>query len=136
MNDKNKIWNYGTYFAVAMILFVTAASLWDLFSQTELLQIIRILADAFFMPGVILVGIALIGWIGSKGTFDIFGYSVRSVFSLFKKESYYKKQETFFDYRREKDEKRKPFNLPMMVVGLAFLTLGLLLTVIFLILES
>lgn len=134
MNDKNKIWAYGTYFAVSMIIFIVAASVWNLFSQTELLQIIRILADAFFLPGVIFVGVALIGWIGSKGTFDIFSFSMRNLFSMFKKESYYKNA-SFYEYRREKDENRKPFNLPMMVVGLAFLALGILFTVVFLILE-
>lgn len=134
MNDKNKIWAYGTYFAVSMIIFIVAASVWNLFSQTELLQIIRILADAFFLPGVMFVGVALIGWIGSKGTFDIFSFSMRNLFSMFKKESYYKNA-SFYEYRREKDENRKPFNLPMMVVGLAFLALGILFTVVFLILE-
>ena len=79
MNDKNKIWAYGTYFAVSMIIFIVAASVWNLFSQTELLQIIRILADAFFLHGVMFVGVALIGWIGSKGTFDIFSFSMRSL---------------------------------------------------------
>ena len=134
MNDKNKIWAYGTYFAVSMIIFIVAASVWNLFSQTELLQIIRILADAFFLHGVMFVGVALIGWIGSKGTFDIFSFSMRNLFSMFKKESYYKNA-SFYEYRREKDENRKPFNLPMMVVGLAFLALGILFTVVFLILE-
>lgn len=135
MNDKNKIWAYGTCFAVAMIIFIVAASVWDLFSQTELLQIIRILSDAFFLPGVMFVGVALIGWIGSKGTFDIFSFSMRNLFSMFKKESYYKNA-SFYEYRRDKDENRKPFNLPMMVVGLAFLALGILFTVVFLILDK
>ncbi|MBQ7324760.1 MAG: DUF3899 domain-containing protein [Clostridia bacterium] len=135
MNEKSKLWSYGVYTAVALIVSVTSACIWKLFSQTELLQVIRILADAFFLPGALFLGISLIGWIGSKGTFDIFGYSMRSLFSMFKRESYYKRQETFFDYRQSKDETRKPFNLPMLVVGLVFLTLGLIFTVVFLILE-
>ena len=135
MNEKNKIWSYGVYTAVAMIITVTCAVIWKLFSQTELLQIIRILSDSFFLPGAMLVGVTLIGWVGSKGTFDIFGYSMRSLFSMFKKESYFSRQETFYDYRVKKDETRKSFNLPMMVVGLAFLVIGLIFTGIFLILS-
>ena len=135
MNEKSKLWSYGVYAAVALIVSVTSACIWKLFFQTELLQVIRILADALFLPGALFVGISLIGWISSKGTFDIFGYSMRSLFSMFKRESYYKRQETFFDYRQSKDETRKPFNLPMLVVGLVFLALGLIFTVVFLILE-
>jgi ferredoxin len=50
------------------------------------------------------------------------------------KESYYK-QESYYDYRVRKSESRKPFNVPMLLVGLAFLLLGLLMTVAFLIME-
>ena len=136
MNEKSKLWSYGVYTAVATIVTVSSALLWKLFSQTEVLQIIRILSDSFFLPGTLFVGVALIGWIGSKGTFDIFGYSIRGLFNMFKKESYYKRQETFFDYRQSKDETRKPFNLPMLVVGLIFLAMGVIFTVIFLILDK
>ncbi|MBO5779411.1 MAG: DUF3899 domain-containing protein [Clostridia bacterium] len=134
MNEKSKLWSYGVYTAVAMIVALTAAGVWNLFEQTETLQIIRILSDSFFLPGALFVGVALIGWIGSKGTFDIFGYSMRSLFSMFKRESYYQRQETFFDYRTAKDETRKPFNLPMMVVGLVFLLIGVVLSIVFMML--
>ncbi len=134
MNEKSKLWSYGVYTAVAMIVTLSAACVWNLFEQTETLQIIRILSDSFFLPGALFVGVALIGWIGSKGTFDIFGYSMRSLFSMFKKESYYKRQETFYDYRTAKDENRKPFNLPMLVVGLVFMAIGIIFTVVFLML--
>ena len=134
MNEKSKLWSYGVYTAVAMIVALTAAGVWNLFEQTETLQIIRILSDSFFLPGALFVGVALIGWIGSKGIFDIFGYSMRSLFSMFKRESYYQRQETFFDYRTAKDETRKPFNLPMMVVGLVFLLIGVVLSIVFMML--
>jgi hypothetical protein len=132
MNEKSKLWSYGVYTAVALIVTLSAASVWNLFEQTEALQIIRILSDSFFLPGALFVGVALIGWMGSKGTFDIFGYSMRSLFSMFKRESYYQRQETFYDYRTAKDENRKPFNLPMIVVGLAFMIIGILLSIVFL----
>ena len=136
MNEKSKLWSYGIHAAVAMAISIAAAFVWKLFSQTEALQIIRILSDVFFLPGALFLGVTLIGWIGSKGTFDIFGYSMKGLFNLFKRESYYKRQETFFDYRQAKDENRKPFNLPMLVVGLVFIALGVIFTVIFLILDK
>ena len=134
MKDKNNRWAYITYIAVAMLVAIVSATVWQLFEQTDTLAIMKILSDCFTLPGVLLVGIALLGWVSSKGTFDIFGYSIHGLLGLFKKESYYK-QESYYDYRVRKSESRKPFNVPMLLVGLAFLLLGLLMTVAFLIME-
>ena len=134
MKDKNNRWAYITYIAVAMLVAIVSATVWQLFEQTDTLSIMKILSDCFTLPGVLLVGIALLGWVSSKGTFDIFGYSIHGLLGLFKKESYYK-QESYYDYRARKSESRKPFNVPMLLVGLAFLLLGLLMTVAFLIME-
>lgn len=135
MKDKNNRWTYSLYIAVAMIISLICATIWDIFSQTELLKIMKILSDCFTLPGVLFIGISLLGWISSKGAFDIFGFSVQGLLNLWKKESY-EKQETFYDYRVKKDEKRKPFNLPMFLTGSVFLALGIIMTVIFLIIES
>ena len=134
MKDKNNRWAYITYIAVAMLVAIVSATVWQLFEHTDTLAIMKILSDCFTLPGVLLVGIALLGWVSSKGTFDIFGYSINGLLGLFKKESYYK-QESYYDYRVRKSESRKPFNVPMLLVGLAFLLLGLLMTVAFLIME-
>ena len=131
---QNKLASYITSLVFAMTVFFVGALAWDLFAQTELLTIVKILSDCFFLPGVLLVGIALIGWVSTKGTFDIFGYSFRGLIGLFKSESYYK-TESFYDYRVKKDEKRKPFNKAMMLVGLVFLALGTIGTIVFLMLE-
>ena len=118
------------YVAVAMMIFVVCASLGGLFEETETSQILLILADACTVPGVLLVGITLIGWVGSKGTFDIFGYSMKGLFSLWSKESYYHR-ESFYDYRQEKDKERKPFNRAMLFVGIVMLILAVLFSVLF-----
>ena len=92
------------------------------------------LSDSFFVPGAVFVGIALIGWISSKGTFDIFGYSIRGLFYLFKSESYYK-QTSFYDYRVKKQESRKSFNRNLRLSGVIFLLLGAIATTAFLLME-
>ena len=136
MKDKSNLWSVLVLAAVACILFIVCATVWDLFGQTELLPTIRIMADCCTLPAVLYIGISLLGWIGSKGTFDIFGYSVGGLFRLFRKDAYEKRGETFYDYRARKNESRKPFNLPMLIVGLAFLLFSIVLTVIFLVMEQ
>ena len=134
MNENKNRWAYITYIAVGMIIFFIGAAIWQLFSQTEPLQIVKVLSDCFTLPGALFLGISALSWIASKGTFDIFGYSMSGLFSLWKKESYYK-QESFYDYRVKKDEKRKPFNLPMFLVGAVFLLLGFVMMIAFLVME-
>ena len=133
-NNKNR-WAYITYISVAMLVSLVSAALWQLFLETDPLVIVRILSDCFTLPGVLFIDIAMLGWVSSKGTFDIFGYSMRGLFTLWKKESYYK-QESFYDYRVKKDENRKPFNLPMFLVGIVFFMLGIVMMVVFLMMES
>ena len=131
MKDKKNLWSTVVHVAVAMILFVICASVWDLYGQTETAQIMRIVADCCTIPGVLYVGIALIGWVGSKGTFDIFGYSVGGLFRLLRRDAYEQRAETFYDYRVKKDENRKPFNWAMLFVGLGFLLLSVVFCMVF-----
>ena len=135
MKKQEKVAAYAVSVGVGAIAFLICAATWNLFGQTDFLTIVKILSDCFFLPGVLLVGMALIGWVSSKGTFDIFGYSFRGLVGLFKTESYYQRQESFYDYRTKRDESRKPFNKPLMICGLIFLAIGFVGTVVFLMME-
>lgn len=131
MKDRKKLWSLLVQMAVGCILFIICGTVWDLFGQTELLPTLKVIADSATIVAALYLGFAIIGWIGSKGTFDIFGYSVGSLFRLFKRESYDTSGETFYDYRAKKDANRKPFNWPMLTVGLFFLAVAVGVTVAF-----
>lgn len=131
MKDNKNLLSIGIMTAAALVMFMACAVLWDLFGQTELLPTLKVLADSFTVPGVLFVGVALIGWVGSKGMFDIFGYSIGGLFHLMKRDAYEKRPETFYDYRVKKDRDRKPFNRHMLWVGLGCLFFALVFTVIF-----
>jgi hypothetical protein len=131
MKDNKNLLSVVILTSVACVIFLTCATLWGLFDQTELLPALKVVADSFTIPGVLYVGATLLGWVGSKGMFDIFGYSIGGLFHLLKRESYDKRQETFYDYRVKKDADRKPFNWQMLWVGLAFLLLAVVTTVLF-----
>lgn len=135
MKDRKNSLSVIILLSVACALFVACAGVWNLFGQTDTLSVIKVIADCFTLPGALYVGVALLGWAGSKGTFDIFGYSIGGLFYLFKREAYSKRRETFYDYRVKKDKDRKPFNLAMFLVGLAFLLLALVFTLVFAALE-
>lgn len=134
MNENSKLRAYLINLAVAAVMAMSGMLAWDLFAQTEPLAVIKILSDSFFLPGVLLVGASLIGWVASKGTFDMFGYTGHNFINMFKRDSYLK-HESYYDYKAKKDEKRKPFNIPRTLVGLGFLALGIIFTVIYMFME-
>lgn len=135
MKDKNKMLSWGIYLSSALVVFLICAVVWGLFTESDTLQVVRILADSFFIPGALFVGIALIGWMSTKGAYDIFGYSIRGLLSMWKKESYFKSN-SYYDYKQKKDAERKPFNKQMLFVGLIFLALGVIATVVFMMLDK
>lgn len=134
MKETGKLRLYIVNAAVALVMTVCCTMAWDITAQTDSLSVIKILSDSFFLPGVLLVGASLIGWISAKGTFDMFSYTGHNFLNVFKRESYLKHQ-SFYEYKMAKDEKRKPFNLPRLLVGLGFLAVGIALTVAFMIME-
>ncbi len=134
--EKSKKWLYLLVdAAIGCIIFAACAAFWGLFDETEPMSILKLLADSATVPGVLLTGIATLSWIGKKGTFDLFGYSWFSFTGMFKRESYNKRPESLYDYRVRRDANRKPYRVTLLFVGLGFLAVAILLTVIFLIAE-
>ena len=65
MKENKNRWAYITYNAVGVMVFFIGAAIWKLFTETEPLKIVKILSDAFTLPGVLFIGIAVMGWISS-----------------------------------------------------------------------
>ena len=63
------------------------------------------LADAFTIPGVIMLMVGVLVWISSTGSFDMFSYAFsRAKQSLIPSIGY--KDEKFYDYKMRKEKKR------------------------------
>lgn len=134
LNENKKLRAYLVNLTVAAAMCFISASAWGIFGATEAMSIVKILSDSFVLPGVLLIGVSLIGWVSSKGTFDIFGYTLRGFIGIFNRDTYYK-HESFYDYRVRKDEKRKSLNLPRLLVGVVFFLIGIALTVVYVMIE-
>ena len=135
MKDRKNPLSLIVMLAVGCVMFILCGTVWDLFGQTEMLPTIKVVADSATVVAALYLGMSLLGWIGSKGTFDIFGYSIGGLFRLFSRDAYEKRGKTFYDYRTKKDENRKPFNWPMFMVGLLFLIVAAVATTAFMLLE-
>lgn len=134
--EKSNKWVYlAVDIVIGCVIFFVGALGWGLFTETDPSRSLKIAADCATVPGVLLSGLSAISWMGKKGTFDLFGYSWSSFTGLFKRESYNTRPESLYDYRVRKDAERKPYRVSTLLVGLGFLAVGVVLTVIFLFTE-
>ncbi len=91
----------------------------------------RYLSDGFFVSGVLLTGIGAMSWIATTGFFDIFSYGMRSLLVLFTALVKPKSHKTFYEFKLERDEKRKAGSYFILIVGLAFIALAFIFVTIY-----
>ena len=90
------------------------------------------LSDAFFIPGVILLGFGLLMWVAGEGMFDMMSYGVKLLWDV----AYKHEWESFRDYRMRKAEKERTPVWHLVLVGLAFVLLGAVFTGLFFVFEG
>lgn len=95
------------------------------FEATATVERYRILADAFTIPGTILVMVAALIWISSEGMFDGLTYAFGRIGSRLI--PFYKgslKHETYYDYKQSKGNDRPHGYGFLFFVGVAFLAVA------------
>ena len=90
------------------------------------------LSDAFFVPGVILVGFGILAIVANDGFFDIFSYGMIKLISTMR---IHRRKDPdgpadFFEYRMAKHSQKKPLPVYLFIIG----GIDLALAVVFLIL--
>ena len=115
----------------AMLMCLIVIWLRDLGSEENLAQRYRILADAFSVPGVILMCFSGIMWVSSDGFFDSLGYAFSRVGGMFI--PFIKtKHETYYDYKQRKKEKRKKEGFwYLFFVGFGFVLISVVFVVLY-----
>lgn len=113
---------------VALLVYITYKDQLD-----PTILAFQVLSDAFGLAGVLGIAIFGLGFVSSKGAFDLLSYSVKLIFlnafrPKYRKESFPK---TFYDYKVKKDslDRRAPFM--MFFLALAYLALGIIMLVIY-----
>ena len=123
---KQILLKYGITTAVAGGMTVFLLWLRDYSEAVTLADRYRLLADAFTIPGVLLVMVAALVWISSDGFFDGLAYAfsrVGSMFIPFHRQS--AKHMTYYDYKMSKKDKRPHGYGFLFYVGLVFVAIAL-----------
>ena len=131
MKKENKalLLKYITCFAVASL--ITVAVFWSkgFFTHTVAVNI-QILADGFFVSGILMTMFAGMMFISSEGALIGIGFVLRNVFLAFVPMGRLK-HELYKDYRERKlREMKKPKDRCVLLTGLLFLFVGVVFNVI------
>ena len=113
----------GLVFA-ALIMFPSV------FKQETTSDVYKILVNAFFVPGILIFGFGLLVLASNGGTFDMLVYGTKKFADLFRKPHNRKITDTFYDYRRAKQEHPGEFGY-MILTGLGFIIVSLILLVFY-----
>jgi len=93
-------------------------------------EVMRILSDAFFVPGAVLCGVGLLVIVSNGGFFDIFAYGFIAFASVFKKDVKKRKYKDYVEYKQaQRGEKRNIWFL--FIVGLAFVVVAIIFLIIY-----
>ena len=85
----------------------------------------HILCDAFFVPGVVILGFGLLVIASNGGTFDMLVFGTKKFINLFRKDVSKRMHETFYDYRTAKSENKGEF-LYLIIIGLIFIVISMI----------
>ena len=116
--------------AVGIIIFIIIICTKAIWNAEGAKDVMRILSDAFFVPGVLLGGAGLLIFASNGGAFDMLAYAVIRFFDLFKRDVRNKKYKDFYEYREAKKEKKRHMGF-MLIVGLVFIALAVIFLIIY-----
>ena len=118
------------WFGVASLITVGVFALEGFFTD-DLGKNLMVLADGFFVSGILVSLFAGLLFVSSQGALLGVGFILRNIVLTWFVPMGRKKQELFGDYRERKmKELKKAFDFAMLIVGLAFLAAGIVFNVI------
>ena len=102
----------------------------SVFNQETASDVYKVLVNAFFVPGVLILGFGLLVVASNGGTFDMMVYGTKKFIDLFRKPQYRKITNTFYDYRRTKQE-HPGAAAQLVLVGIGFIVVSLILLIFY-----
>lgn len=137
MNRKQRLVASLVVFIIGLLMAYSVCSSSEIFSQPKA-EVMKILSNAFFLPGVVFFGLGLLIFISNFGIFDIFDFSAKQMFAQIgskasvkeKRAEFRKKYPDFYTYTTEKKKRRAQYTF-MLLPGFLFILLSVIFTVLF-----
>ena len=125
---KNKKWIGWTALAAAETMIALMIARYQGLDGAQTMAMnARFLSDGCFVVGLVMTGVGLMTWVATTGFFDMLSYGViygvRAFVGLFGG-SRKPNDQTFYDYKAAKEEKRGKAQYAILVSGVAFIALS------------
>lgn len=125
-----KYWDYIITFAITAIAAVLIMVSKKIFTLTETKDVLHVIVDSLFAPGVIIFGIGILVISTNGGTFDMIAFGFIKFIDLFRRDLTKSKYRTFYDYRMALKDKHRSFAY-FLIVGGAFILSSLVVLVFY-----
>lgn len=133
-NTKKTLISYAVTTSIGLLAAYAIMSMQGLFTEPDVVVIYRILADAFSVPGVLLMCFAGLVWVSSDGFFDALGYTAARVGGMFIP-AYRAKHENYLTYKQRKNKERSEKERGsigfLLFVGLGFFIITIVFYVLY-----
>ena len=135
MNEKVKsgLIKYGITVGIGLAVAYLVCDLKEVWSLTDKTEIYHVLSDAFTLPGMFILCLALLVWLANKEYFVSIGYvASRAAKALIPFGRTQEKHETFHDYVLRKREKEpvKGYGF-LFITGLAFIAVAVVFLILY-----
>lgn len=139
MNEMEKRQKLMTFVKWGIVCFALAVLCFFFvekpYAETELREVIGRISNCFAVPGVVIGGIGGLSYVSYRGGYDGLGYA----FSNFGLHNIWttrqpKRYKSLYEYKEAKDQTGRKWLPEALIVGLGFIAIGLLLTLIYCIL--
>ena len=122
---KKKLIQYGVCTTLGALIAVWVMDTEGMFviENPDLNMVCLILADAFFVPGILILLFGALLWISTTGLFDSVSYALRTAAHSLLPFLHFERK-SFYDYKVEKAEKRGNTPYFAMIVGAFYLVLS------------
>lgn len=117
-------------FLLCSIVAITIMFTKGIQEKDSLRDVMHILVDSFFVPGIVMSGFGLLVLCSNGGTFDMLTYGLRKMLFAFKRDLSNEKYKTFYEYRMAKASSPRPY-LYLVIVGCFFILLSCIFLVIY-----
>ncbi len=126
---KDRLLKYGISNGICLVFAIVYALKQNIFALSEV-DAFRVLSDACFLPGILVLFLGLLMWLSKEGAMDGVGFVLsRAVHLLIPGGGL--KHETYGEYVERKRGKRSGSVLFMIITGAVFTVVGLIFSGLF-----
>lgn len=123
--SAGSIIKYVIAIAVGLLLAYYVMVVNDYSNVTDEVVKLKLLADCFTVPGVILIMASAFCWLSSQGAVDGIGFALSGLFRRLIPGAQSKEPEKYYDYVMRKQEKRRGGFGFLAIVGAGFLLIAI-----------